>query len=76
MKWRKTCTGLNFDLEHFNGPQTKFIGNSLYKHPVHKHLQSYKLMQIDRNSDRITFTTDNLQVVIQTETHREPGSKK
>ena len=23
-----------FDLEHFNGPQTKFIGNSLYKHPV------------------------------------------
>ena len=23
-----------FDLEHFNGPQTKFIGDSLYKHPV------------------------------------------
>ena len=36
LKWRKTCTGLKFDLEHFNGPQTKFIGNSLYKHPVHK----------------------------------------
>ena len=35
LKWRKTCTGLKFDLEHFNGPQTKFIGNSLYKHPVH-----------------------------------------
>ena len=34
LKWRKTCTGLKFDLEHFNGPQTKFIGNSLYKHPV------------------------------------------
>merc|ERR1712218_372096 len=33
-KWRKTCIGLNFDLEHFNGPQTKFIGDSLYKHPV------------------------------------------
>ena len=36
MKWRKTCTGLTFDLEHFNGPQTKFICDSLYKHPVHK----------------------------------------
>ena len=35
LKWRKTCTGLKFDLVHFNGPQTKFIGNSLYKHPVH-----------------------------------------
>ena len=34
LKWRKTCTGLKLDLEHFNGPQTKFIGNSLYKHPV------------------------------------------
>ena len=34
LKWRKTCTGLKFNLEHFNGPQTKFIGNSLYKHPV------------------------------------------
>ena len=34
LKWRKTCTGLKFDLEHFNGPQTKFICNSLYKHPV------------------------------------------
>merc|ERR1712038_501573 len=33
-KWRKTCTGLKFDLEHFDGPQTKFIGDSLYKHPV------------------------------------------
>ena len=34
LKWRKTCTGLKFDLEYFNGPQTKFIGDSLYKHPV------------------------------------------
>ena len=34
LKWRKTCTGLKFDLEHFNGPQTKFICDSLYKHPV------------------------------------------
>ena len=33
LKWRKTCTGSKFDLEHFNGPQTKFIGDSLYKHP-------------------------------------------
>ena len=37
LKWRKTCTGLKFDLEHFNGPQTKFIGDSLYKHPVFTH---------------------------------------
>ena len=34
LKWRKTCTGLKFDLMHFNGPQTKFIRVSLYKHPV------------------------------------------
>ena len=34
LKWRKTCTGLKFDLEHINGPQTKFICDSLYKHPV------------------------------------------
>ena len=34
LKWRKTWTGLKFDLAHFNGPQTKFIGDSLYKHPV------------------------------------------
>ena len=34
LKWRKTCTGLKFDLKHLNGPQTKFIGDSLYKHPV------------------------------------------
>ena len=35
LKWRKTCTGLKFDLVHFNGPQTKFIRDSLYKHPVY-----------------------------------------
>ena len=29
LKWRKTCTVLKFDLEYLNGPQTKFIGNSL-----------------------------------------------
>ena len=34
LKWRKTCIGLKFDLEHFYGPQTKFICDSLYKHPV------------------------------------------
>ena len=22
LKWRKTCTGLKFDLDHFYGPQT------------------------------------------------------
>ena len=35
LKWRNACTGLKFDLEHFNGPQTKFIGDSSQKHPVH-----------------------------------------
>ena len=34
LKWRKTCIGVKFDLMHFNGPQTKFIRDSLYKHPV------------------------------------------
>ena len=34
LKWRKTCTGSKLDLVHFNGPQTKFIVDSLYKHPV------------------------------------------
>ena len=28
-------------LEHFNGPQTKFIGNSLHKHPVVEALLVY-----------------------------------
>ena len=37
LKWIKTCTGLKFDLKHFNDPQIKFIGNSLYKHPVGIH---------------------------------------
>ena len=34
LKWRKTCIRLKFDLEHFYGPQTKFIRDSLQKHPV------------------------------------------
>ena len=34
LKWRKTCTGLKFDLELFNDSQTKFNCDSLYKHPV------------------------------------------
>ena len=34
LKWRKTCIRLKYDLEHFYGPQTKFICDSLYKHPV------------------------------------------
>ena len=34
MKWRKTCTGLKFDLDHFYGPQIKFLFDSLYEHPV------------------------------------------
>ena len=35
LQWRKTCTGSKFDLVHFNGPHTKFIVDSLYKHPVY-----------------------------------------
>ena len=35
LKWGKTFTGLKFYLVHFNCPQTKFICDSLYKHPVH-----------------------------------------
>ena len=34
LKWRKICTGLKFDLEHFNGPKSKFFRDSLYEHPV------------------------------------------
>ena len=45
LKWRKTCTGLKFYLEHFNGPQTKFIGNSLYKHPVDTQGYNFHLHQ-------------------------------
>ena len=30
-KWRKSCTGSKYDLVHFNGPQIKFIFDSLYK---------------------------------------------
>ena len=37
LKWRKKCTVSKFDLVHFNGPQTKFIVVSLYKHPVDNH---------------------------------------
>ena len=42
LKWRKTCTGLKFDLVHFNGPQTKIIVDSLYEHPVsmYQHFES------------------------------------
>ena len=28
-KWRKTCIGLKFDLDHFYGHQTQFIRDSL-----------------------------------------------
>ena len=42
LKWRKICTGLKFDLEHFNGPHIKFLRDSLYKHPVY-HLYKSKL---------------------------------
>ena len=29
-------------MEHFNGPQTKFICDSLYKHPVYKQPKNTK----------------------------------
>ena len=45
LKWRKTCTGLKFDLMHFNGPQTKFIRDSLYKHPVGVRLRRTYVLQ-------------------------------
>ena len=32
-KWRKTCTGLKFDLVHFNGPQTKFKNSYPFEGP-------------------------------------------
>ena len=38
LKWRKTWIGLKFDLEHFYGHQTKFIRDSLYKHPVDRYI--------------------------------------
>ena len=46
LKWRETCTGLKFDLMHFNGPQTKFIRDSLYKHPVYMPKFFYHLLAI------------------------------
>ena len=55
MKCRKTCTGLEFDLEHFNGPQTKFICDSLYKHPV-LIWGLAALHQYDRKQQKISLT--------------------
>ena len=40
----KTCTGSKFDLMHFNGPQTKFIRDSLYKHPVYEGSKEWELL--------------------------------
>ena len=44
LKWRKTCTGLKFDLVHFNGPQKQIIFDSLYKHPVYNTYHTVELM--------------------------------
>ena len=41
LKWRKICTGLKFDLEHFNGPKGKFLRDSLYEHPVYLLVTQY-----------------------------------
>ena len=38
LKWKKHAQGSKFYLEHFNGPPTKFICDSLYKHPVCRYL--------------------------------------
>ena len=54
VKWRKTCTGLKFDLEHFNGPKSKFIRDSLYKHPVFLYTNSF--LKSDKNLLNLTFT--------------------
>ena len=57
LKWRKTCTGLKFDLVHFNGPQTKFIRDSLYKHPVFIH--RYHL-ELPNEANILTHATGHL----------------
>ena len=33
LKWRKTCTGLKFDLVNFNGPQMKFKNSYPFEGP-------------------------------------------
>ena len=33
-KWRKTCTGLKFDLLYFTGPQTKFKNIDNFEGPL------------------------------------------
>ena len=58
-KWRKTCTGLRFDLEHFNGPQTKFICDSLNKHPVVS-CENGKYLFMDLHSTHFRLNKDRL----------------
>ena len=55
LKTWKTCTRLKFDLEHFNGPQNKFILDSLYKHPVF--LKSITSKKYIRNQMFGTFSS-------------------
>ena len=66
LNWRKTCTGLKFDLEHCNGPQTKFIRDSLYKHPVNKILD-WKFQQSSKYPKCIVLSSseDFILVLLQ-----------
>jgi len=58
LKWRKTFTGPKFDLEHFNGPKSKFIRDSLYEHPVFK-AHSFKLNMYKANNINAEDTFDS-----------------
>ena len=43
LKWRKTCTGLKFDLVNFNSPQTKFKNLYPFEGPCSS-ITSFKLV--------------------------------
>ena len=60
LKWRKRCTGLKFDLVHFDGPQTKFIFDSLYKHPVCINCKFVKYIFLHYKMSSITFFNDSI----------------
>ena len=42
-KWGKICTGLKFDLVHFNGPQTKFKNIDNFEGPCSYNSSSWSL---------------------------------
>ena len=41
-KWRKTCTGLNFDLLHFYGPQSHILLGDTFEGPCTRALSLLK----------------------------------